>query len=241
MDNDCPKCEECVKGAPAYMMTFGDLMSLLLTFFVMLLSMASFEPTKYALTVQSIQGSFGVLDSYPTVAIMPVVQIPKENSSTESKKKESLNDAKKIEEAAESKQMEDAVKVKVTDTGIAVMLKDPVAFGSGSDKLKAKGTEILKDIGNIIKERKDIKIRVEGHTDDVPIHTERFDSNWELSTARALNVVKNISKSTGIPPQNMSGTGYGEFRPLVPNTSPQNRTKNRRIEIYIDYIKNEKK
>ncbi|MGL1935124.1 MAG: flagellar motor protein MotB [Fibrobacterales bacterium] len=239
MAEECPKCEECVKGAPAYMMTFGDMMSLLLTFFVMLLSMATFEPTKYAMTMQTIQGSFGVLDSYPTVAVMPVVQIPK-HSGDESKRKQALEDAKKVEDVIETKNMDDAVKVKMTETGIAIKLKDPVAFSSGNADLKAKGQEILADIGQILKNKPDLKIRVEGHTDDVPIHTVKYDSNWELSTARSLSVLKLLAQYSGVKTeeisQNMSAVGYGEFRPLVPNTNSKNRAENRRIEIFVDYI-----
>jgi chemotaxis protein MotB len=232
---DCPKCEECVKGAPAYMMTFGDLMSLLLTFFVLLLSQASFEPTKFALTMQSIQGAFGIMESFPTVAVMPIVKIPKKTGD-EQKKKQSLQDAQKIEQTIESKQLDDAVKVKVTEEGIHILLNDPVAFPSGSDQLKQSGASILKDISAIIKQNEDLKIRVEGHTDDVPIKTKRFDSNWELSSARALSVVKMLSQQTGINPAFMSGVGFGEHRPVVPNSDKNNRAQNRRIEIFVDYI-----
>jgi chemotaxis protein MotB len=82
----------------------------------------------------------------------------------------------------------------------------------------------------------DLKIRVEGHTDDVPIHNNKFDSNWELSTARSLSVVKLLAHHTGMGPENMSAVGYGEHRPLVPNTSAASRSENRRIEIFVDYI-----
>ncbi len=239
MPEECPKCEDCVKGAPAYMMTFGDMMSLLLTFFVMLLSMATFEPTKYAMTMQEIQGSFGVLDSYPTVAVMPIIKVPK-HSGDESKRKQALEDAKKVEEIIETKNLDDAVKVKVTEKGIAIKLKDPVAFASGNAELKNKGREILEDIGKILQNKPDLKIRVEGHTDDVPIHTRKYDSNWELSTARSLSVLKLLAKSSGVKPeeisQNMSAVGYGEFRPVLPNTNSKNRAENRRIEIFVDYI-----
>lgn len=228
------KCPECPKPCAAWMATFSDLCTLLLTFFVLLISMASFEPVKFKMTSESLQGAFGVLESFPTVPIHPVVAIPKKTGD-EQKRKQSLQDAKKIKEVVESKNLDDAVKVEVTETGIAIMLRDPVGFASGSADLKEQGKSILGDVGEIIKKNDGLKVRVEGHTDDVPI-SGRYRSNWELSSARSLSVVELLSKETGIQPQNMSAVGYGEFRPIMPNTSPENRSKNRRIQIFVDYL-----
>jgi chemotaxis protein MotB len=217
------------------MSSFTDLTTLLLTFFVLLLSMANFDPVRFMMTAESLQGAFGVLETFPTVPIHPVVPIPKKTGD-EQKKKESLKDAEKIKEVVESKNLEEAVKVDVTEKGIAIMLRDPVGFASGSADLKEQGKEILKDIGSVIKGNPDLKVRVEGHTDDVPISTARYRSNWELSSSRSLSVVQLLSAQTGIQPQNMSAVGYGEYRPLVPNTNPENRAKNRRIQIFVDYV-----
>lgn len=227
----CPECEKC----PPDMATFADLMSLLLTFFVLLVSMANFEVTKFKMTVQSLQGAFGVMESYPTIPVHTYMQIPKK-SGDEKAKKNSLKDAEKVKQTIESKNMEDAVTVKVTDTGLHILLKDPVAFSSGSADLQNKGKEILTDIGGIIKQNENIKIRVEGHTDDIPVNGGKFGSNWALSSARALSVVQTLSDGTGINPANMSAVGYGEFRPMVDNVNPKSRAENRRIEIFVDYV-----
>jgi len=229
------KCPDCPPGSPAWMATFSDMTTLLLTFFVLLISMANFEPVKYALTVQSLQGAFGIMESFPTVPIHPIVDIPKKTGD-EQRKKQSLKDAEKIKQIVETKNMSESVKVEVTEKGIAIMLRDPVGFASGSADLKEQGKEILKDVGDVIKTNPDLKVRVEGHTDDVPIRSNRYASNWELSSARSLSVVQLLSAQTGIQPQNMSAVGYGEYRPVVPNTSPENRAKNRRIQIFVDYI-----
>jgi chemotaxis protein MotB len=229
---------ECPKGSPGYMMTFGDMMSLLLTFFVMLLSMASFEPVKYAMTIQSLQGAFGVLESFPTVAIMPHVRIPK-NGDADKRRKQSQEDAQEFKEKMKKESLEDAVKVKVTETGIAIKLADPTTFASGSDVLGKRAIPPLLEVSKILNKYPNARVRVEGHTDDVPIRSARFPSNWELSAARALKIVKIISKNSTIDPGRLSAVGYGEFRPVVPNTTSGNRSKNRRIEIYIDYTKKE--
>jgi chemotaxis protein MotB len=232
------KCPECPPvGAPAWMSTFSDMVTLLLTFFVLLLSMATFEPAKFKMTAESLQAAFGVLESFPTIPIHPVIDIPK-HTGDEQKKKQSLKDAEELKKQIESQNMQDAVKVEMTEKGIAIMLRDPVGFASGSADLKSQGKEIVTQIGDIIKKNPDLKVRVEGHTDDVPIHSAKYASNWELSSARALSVVQLLAKNTGIDPANLSAVGYGEYKPLVPNTSPQNRAENRRIQIFVDYINN---
>jgi chemotaxis protein MotB len=229
------KCECPPPGSPSWMATFSDMATLLLTFFVLLLSMATFEPTKFAMTVSSLQGAFGILESFPTVAIHPIVKIPRK-SGDESKRKHALEDAQKVKEVIESKNLDDAVKVEITDKGMAILLRDPVGFASGSADLKEQGKMVLNDISQIIKKNDNLNIRVEGHTDDVPISTSRYRSNWELSTARSLSVVELLSEATGIKPANMSAVGYGEYRPMVPNTSTENRGLNRRIKIFVDYL-----
>ena len=229
------KVLECPRGVPAWMVTFTDLITLLLTFFVLLLTMANFDPNKMKTLAESMQGAFGVLETFPTIPIHPVIEIPKK-SGDEQKKKQSLKDAEKIKEVVQTKKMEDAVKVEITDKGIAIMLRDPVGFASGSADLKEQGKEILKDISDGKKENSDLKVRIEGHTDDVPINSPRYRSNWELSSSRSLSVVQLLAEQTGMKPENMSAVGYGEYRPLVPNTSPENRSKNRRIQIFVDYI-----
>ena len=230
------KCPECPpEGSPAYMTTFGDLMSLLLTFFVLLISMANFEVVKFKIASESLQGAFGVLETFPTIAVHPFVRIPKHDGD-EAKRKRSINDAKKVQQVLETKNLEDAVKVEVTEKGIAILLRDPVGFASGSADLKAQGEELISEISTIIKTNPNLKVRVEGHTDDVPIRTARFRSNWELSSARALSVVQLLSDKTGMNPANMSAVGYGEYKPLVPNTTIENRAKNRRIQIFVDYM-----
>lgn len=233
-------CPECKKGAPGYMMTFGDMMSLLLTFFVLLISMATFEPSKFAMTTQSLQGAFGVLETFPTVAVLPIVNIPKLSDNANNRKM-SAQEVQQMQEQLEKTDMDDAVKVKVTETGIAVLLSDPVSFASGSDDLNPKSMDVLREVGKVLDRHPNAQVRVEGHTDDVPIHSAKFPSNWELSSSRSLRIVKTLSAYSQIDPGRLSAVGYGEHRPLVPNTSTANRQKNRRIEIYIDYTQKENK
>ena len=145
-----------------------------------------------------------------------------------------------FKEKMEQENLQDAVKVKVTETGLAIKLAEPTTFASGSDQLNPKASKALMEVAKILDKDPNAKVRVEGHTDDVPISTSKFPSNWELSAARALAIVKMLSRRSKIDPGRLSAVGYGEHRPLVPNTTGANRQKNRRIEIYIDYTKKER-
>jgi chemotaxis protein MotB len=223
-------------GAPGWMVTWADMMSLLLCFFVMLISMASFDPAKFNAIANSFHNAFsGVLESFPTVLITRDIMIPKMGGDQQNKRM-AIDASAKVRKAVEQQNLQDAIRVQVTETGIAIKIADPVGFESGSADLKPEVQTVLRDIAGIINEVPTSLIRVEGHTDNVPISTARFPSNWELSSARALNVVRHIARTGGINPARLSAIGYGEYRPIVPNTTSENRRTNRRIEIYVDYV-----
>jgi len=118
----------------------------------------------------------------------------------------------------------------VTPGGLAMRLSDRILFEEGSARLSQEAKELLAKVGGLIKGT-DFPIRIEGHTDNVPIKTSQFPSNWELSTARAVNVLRYFTEELGIPPSRLSAAGYGEYRPLAPNDTPENRGRNRRVEI----------
>ncbi len=240
MADDDKKCPECPpEGAPEYMATYGDMMTLLLCFFVLLLSMAEMDAKKFEIAASSFQQALsGVMESLPTIAIHEQVILPKLGGDDQNKKMavEAVERMRRFVQSDED--LKEAIKVEVTDKGLAIRISDPVGFGTGSDQLEPKLREVLTGMLDIIKDIDERDIRVEGHTDDVPISTPRFPSNWELSAARSLSVVK-LFYEGGEDPAKLSAVGYGEFRPLVPNTSTQNKRKNRRIEIFVEYLQKE--
>ncbi len=239
MADEAPKCPECNEGAPEYMLTYGDMMTLLLCFFVLLLSMAEMDAKKFEMAATSFQSALnGVLESMPTVAIHEEVLQPKMGGDAQNKKI-AVDVARRIKEIVRKDgQLKDAVKVEVTDKGIAIRISDPVGFSVGSATIESKFKSVLLDILNEVRAIPERDIRVEGHTDNVPIRSNKFPSNWELSAARALSVVKMFYEN-GEDPVKLSAAGYGEFRPAVPNTSKKNRDKNRRIEIFVEYEQKE--
>jgi chemotaxis protein MotB len=124
------------------------------------------------------------------------------------------------------------LKVVIRDGRMVIALESDVLFDSGKTALKPAGQTALAKVAVVLAGITDRKYQVAGYTDDVPIHTARFASNWELSTARAVEVVKFLIDN-GMKPQQLSAAGFGEFDPIVPNDSPEHRAQNRRIEIVL--------
>lgn len=123
------------------------------------------------------------------------------------------------------------VEVKISDNRIMVDMKDKMLFPSGSAQLSRSALQVLRDLSQILANLPN-QIQVEGNTDDRPIHTEEFPSNWELSAARAASVVHLMARM-GIAPQRMSAIGYGEYRPVASNDSEEGRQKNRRVTLVV--------
>jgi len=211
-------------------------MSLLLCFFVMLMCLSTIDPAKVQALASSFQSAFsGVLEAYPNVLITKDVYIPRMGGAQQNKRM-AIDAANRVRKEVQKDSLQDAIKVHVTETGIAIKIADPVGFESGNAEVRPEMYNLLRQVAGVINEAPTSQIRVEGHTDNVPIHTARYQSNWELSSARALNVVKYMAQNGNVDPARMSAIGYGEYRPIAPNTTAESRKLNRRIEIYVDYI-----
>lgn len=236
-EEKCPPCKQIV---PEFMNTYGDMVTLILCFFVLLFAMMTPDDHKFDLAASSFQQAFnGVLTSMPTIPIHKEVLVPRLGGDAQNKRI-AADAAMKVREVAEKENLQDAVKVEVTDTGIAIKIADKVSFDPGSAKLKPEFIKVLEKVFDVIKQTQGQEIRIEGHTDDSPINTPTYPSNWELSASRASAVVKYLY-SHGEDPKKLSAVGYGEFRPIFPNDSDAHRRENRRIEVYVEYLKKENK
>jgi len=167
-------------------------------------------------------------------------------SSALAETKAALEEARKAKAAAEARaalfkkltekfqKMIDAgsLKIVLRNGRMVLQLANDVLFDSGKVDLKPAGQQALKDVAVVLKTLDGRQLQVAGHTDNVAIQTSRFPSNWELSTARAVNVTRFLV-AQGVPPQQLSAAGYGEFDPVAPNDTPENKAKNRRIEITL--------
>jgi chemotaxis protein MotB len=124
------------------------------------------------------------------------------------------------------------IQVMHSDDGTRLVFEDQVLFDFGKDAINPEGFPLLDKIAQALIDVP-YRLRVEGHTDNVPIQTKRFPSNWELSAARAVNVVKYFVRVSKLDPQRLSAVGYGDSRPVAPNDTSFNRAKNRRVEILL--------
>lgn len=214
-----------------WMTTFMDLLTILLTFFVLVFSMCSLEAGKIEELQDSLKAVMGVLElgerSDYNIGF-PII-------SSDMKNMESIHGSglAELEDELDSLRDEKDVKVKVTKRGVVITMADKVLFDLGVSEINPEAFPLMNKIITVLKANSSFPVRVEGHTDNLPIKTERFPSNWELSIARAVNVVKFFIKDGEILPERMSAAGYGASRPLLPNYTSASRAKNRRVEILL--------
>lgn len=230
-------------GTPAWMTTFGDMNSLLLTFFVMLIaSMSKSKATsEMSLILSSYNGGIGMLDGGNTLTKGPLAEGGNTIESLPSREVGSRL-AKAVQEAAQMLKPElrsRRVRVDETQKGYKITLSSDIFFRPGSAEIDfEEGRETLRKIGMMLKELPDnVKIEVVGHTDNSPIPKEStmsklYPSNWELSTGRASSVVRYLV-DFGVKPPRLYAEGRGDADPLESNDSPEGRAYNRRIDIYV--------
>ena len=261
------KSAKKASGAPAWIVTFADLMSLLLTFFVLLLSFSSMEIDQFKKMAGAMSESFGLqsfqrlggiveldgtavgTEAKHVVPIpLPTVDLPQvaavlEDNQTEVKKPPVREAPDKAAEASRrtfndlQTVMADEIATDVmdlirTDDTTMVRFPDEVSFPSGSGELKHEFLPVLGKFLSVLEESQG-QIIISGHTDDLPIATTQYRSNWDLSASRATSVAHFILKFTSIAPERITVQGYADSRPLAPNDNAENRAKNRRVEITI--------
>jgi chemotaxis protein MotB len=229
-------------NAERYLLTYADLMNLLLILFIILFAYSQVDTQKFQQLSQSLGAAFGngsppslvsggssgnSLINFP--ATMPSPVIP---STMEASQYEAAEDA--ISSIIEAGNLGGNVSVQMTERGIKMSIDASLAFKSASAELEKDAKKEVLAIGKTILSKMPSKhIRIEGHTDDIPINSVKFPSNWELSSSRAINVLKLLVDEAGLNPKLVSPVAYGDSMPLVPNNSDANRQKNRRVDIVI--------
>lgn len=233
------KCPECKAGAPEYMLTYGDLVTLLMCFFVLLFAMSSTDAQKFEALMVSFQGSAGILSGGTSMSesTMQFDGMPEKNTSVSSNVQlDSMQKLKEeIQQQLNKNNLGSSVDLNIEARGLVIRFPDNVLFDSGSAVIKTDALPSLKAIGGILNEKDYAQsyIRVEGHTDNVPIKTSQYPSNWELSTARSTNVIKYMINNSQVSPDRLSASGYGEYKPIANNGDAAGRSKNRRVDIVV--------
>ncbi len=220
-----------------WLMTYADLMTLLLVFFVLLYSLTSFDTEKFKYTIESLKIQFQTDESI--MGLLELIEIP-DTADTQitieditGLRSRDASLFKDINKFVASKDQGDNIGTHILDGKIIVRINGSALFNSGSATLKNSALPILDQIITIMYDYFDYTINIKGHTDNVPISTPRFPSNWELSAIRATTVLKHMIRK-GIQPKRLTATGYGEIDPLLPNTSTENRATNRRVEFVLE-------
>ena len=230
------KCPECPKGLPGWLATFGDLMSLLLCFFVLLLSFSTMKKQDFEKAVGSLQGALGVLPGEPILTSPIKLHVPiVRGDITEARP--TLKDAKsEIEKQVEAEGQQENVEIIESEDGITIRIKDNAVFSSGDAEIKSDILPLLNKIGGVLA-RLPNTVEIGGHTDNLPIQNEEFPNNHWLSSARALGVLDVFQNEVGMAAERMTAIGHGEFKPIVDNETDENRALNRRVEIKVRHRK----
>ncbi|MEN8178543.1 MAG: type VI secretion system protein TssL, long form [Pseudomonadota bacterium] len=276
MDDECPKCDA---GLPAWLATFADLMSLLMCFFVLLLSFAEMDAIRFKKMAESMKDAFGVQREIPLNEIVkgtsvikqefspgkpeptPIDEVRQTTTQVEKEfldvkergmdnaqgldideakaavqaqlEKEVAEQSAELQEFLEKEIEEGLLEVETELTKIIIRIQEKGSFPSGRANLNPGFFEVIAKITDVIAGTPG-NIVVAGHTDNIPISTKRFRSNWELSSARAVTVVHAILSNSTIDAGRMKIEGHADSNPLMPNDSKENRAKNRRVELIIE-------
>lgn len=227
--------DEVKPGAPEWMTTYGDMVTLLLCFFVLLFAFSSIDVQKFTAIMQSFQGSLGVLQGGKHIEVDPLPE--EEKNINQLEEQEDFKKLKEmLEEYLEANNMANEILVDLEARGLLLRFKDNVLFDSGKADIKPDAKKTLKFLADLLKQQEFNQkyIRVEGHTDSDPIvHIQKYPTNWELSVSRASNVVRVLIEEAGLKPDRLSASGYSQYHPVAPNDTAENKSKNRRVDIVI--------
>jgi chemotaxis protein MotB len=240
-DIQSPILEE---GAPAWVVTFGDLMSLLLCFFVLLLSFSEMDKAKYKEVSGSLAKAFGVQRKIKAFEAPKGIKMISRDFDQEliparpreefiaMQQREKIGMALKKEVETRFRDLQDLIQVEVGEKEVTIRLMGETAFDSGKADIKAQMVPLLLKIGSVLADGKG-EVIIAGHTDNVPVHGGPYGSNLKLSIARAATVAEFLLAKSAIPASRVSTMGFGKYRPIATNDTDEGRKRNRRVEIIL--------
>ncbi len=260
--SDAPPPEKAESaGVPAWVMTFADLMTLLMCFFVLLLAFSEMDVAKFKQLSGSMKDAFGVQAEVEARTIPKGTSVVAQEFSPGRPDPSSINqirqftvdsnrntldalnrELKEIEETREhARRLRLALKEEISQGSVSIQTEgmkiivrilENASFDSGLADVRPDFMPALTKIGGLIDSNSG-DVTISGHTDNVPIQNDRFRSNWDLSTSRAVSVTHALLNASTLSPDNVTVTGHADTRPRAPNDSVENRAKNRRVDISI--------
>jgi chemotaxis protein MotB len=228
-----------------WLVSYADFITLLFAFFVVLFASSQSDKKKQMEVAAAMQTAFTPLGSFEahsktpplerapsasTVTRPAALAMPFPQSGQLDREEQMKARLEELVEKAGGRLPAGSVTMKLTPDGLVISLHEIGFFGSGSADVRAESAPVLASLAATLP---DAPLRVEGHTDNVPIHTSRFTSNWELSTARASAIARLLLERGSMRPANVSAAGYAEFHPVVSNATEKGRGQNRRVDIIL--------
>lgn len=226
------------KGAPEWMCTFSDMMSLLLCFFVLLFALSTIEKVKFQQAINSIQGALGKIPSmFNTAWIKPITINPQrvepvQRTKTIQRAKEAI--AKKARSRLVADEASKEIIIEGVEEGIRFSIAGRLLFDPGLAVIRPEGEEILRRVAETLNDFQELRVRIEGHSDNTPPPANSiYPNNWRLSQARAFSAFSFFRDKANVNENRMSFASCGEFRPRFPNDTIEERALNRRVEIIL--------
>ncbi|MBE6062730.1 MAG: chemotaxis protein MotB [Clostridium butyricum] len=220
--------------------TYSDMVTLLMTLFVLLYSMSSVDEAKVKAISQAFSALTGkaadsILEYDMYQGVQPIVggESKVDETSEQSDYSENRATYESVKEFVQKNNLDSTIDVAENQNGVVLQLKDNILFESGQADLKNGSNEILDKVNTLISTVPN-SIVIEGHTDNVPIRNEKFKDNWDLSSMRATNVLRYFTEIKHQDPTKFRAAGYGEYKPKVDNSTDENRAQNRRVNILIE-------
>lgn len=238
----------------SWLLPYADMLTLLLALFIVLFAMSEVDSKKFQQLAAVFQTEFssgdtGVLDEDKSIVpddtnpettgdiIDEIEEKDDKDEALKSLASEELQSLLAIKEEIDAyilkNRLDDIIGTQLTGEGLLITIRTDITFDSGSAKVKKNGEEIAKEMASFLDKDQPHEVVINGHADDVPVSNDEFASNWELSSMRAIQFMYLLLDESDIEPKFFSAKGFGEYHPIVSNTSEENRAKNRRVEVLI--------
>lgn len=216
-----------------WLVSYADFITLMFAFFTVMYAVSTVDARKVVPAASSMQQAFSMPEPPGTAAPVTVPTISSDTPAPTAPPERDLDDVRRrlateLSDAIDSGRLE----IAEDPRGLVLSLPEQATFAIGSANVHPEARQLIGRIAASVQPLGNA-LRIEGHTDDVPIRTPRYQSNWELSTARSSAVVSFLIHDAGLEPARLSAAGYGEFHPRAPNDSPANRARNRRVDIVV--------
>jgi len=216
-----------------WLVSYADFITLLFAFFVSMYAISSVNEGKFRIMSEALAIAFNP-SLYTSTRMQEGPRFVREQKShmAHEFKDMNTNNFQKLQTALKKLEAEKKLTLLMDDQKITIRISESTLFGPGSDDLVPEAIPVLNEVANVLKDIPN-NIRIEGHTDNIPINTEKFPSNWDLSSLRSIRILKFLVNDHKYDPRKMSALGYGEYRPIDTNDTPDGRNKNRRVDIMV--------